>query len=331
MDLKPFFHHTPIRWGIIGCGAVTEVKSGPAYQLTEGFQVAMVMRRDKEMAKDYAERHGIVSYTNDALELIQNPAIDAVYVATPPDSHKFYGLLVANAGKPCCIEKPMAPNFKESLELYNAFQEKNLPLFIAHYRRSLPRFNQVKQWLDEGVIGNIRHVRWYLGKPPNKIDLSGAYNWRTDKKIALGGYFDDLASHGLDLFSYFFGKVKEAKGISINQLGLYDAHDAISASWIYGNGITGEGSWNFGVGVREDWVEIYGSKGKIKFSVFEEQPLQLENGQGLQELKIAHPKHIQQYHVANIKKHLLGIEQHPSLGDSGLHASWVMDKILGVL
>jgi len=134
----------PIRWGIIGCGNVTEVKSGPAYQQTEGFTISAVMRRNLDKAKDYAERHQIGKYYNDADLLINDNDVDAIYIATPPNTHKFYGLKVAKAGKPCCIEKPLTPNYKDSLTIYEAFAAKELPLFVAYYRRCLPRFTKIK-------------------------------------------------------------------------------------------------------------------------------------------------------------------------------------------
>ncbi|MEC8832105.1 MAG: Gfo/Idh/MocA family oxidoreductase, partial [Bacteroidota bacterium] len=166
-----FSEEQPLRWGVIGCGSVAEKKSVPAYKGTSGFQVEMVMRRNAEKAKDYAQRHGIPKWTTNADEVINNPDIDAVYIATPPDTHKFYALQVAEAGKPCCVEKPMAPSYKESLAIYNAFQKINVPLFIAYYRRSLPRFLQIKQWLDDGTIGKLRHIHWQKTKAPNEIDL----------------------------------------------------------------------------------------------------------------------------------------------------------------
>jgi len=319
-----------VRWGIIGCGAVTEVKSGPAYQNTDGFEVVAVMRRNKDKAIDYARRHNISKHYFNADDLIADTDIDAVYIATPPDSHKFYALKVAKAGKLCCIEKPIAPCYADSLEIYNAFEKKGIPLFIAYYRRSLPRFNKVKHWLDEGTIGEVRHIQWHLSKPPNLLDLSGTYNWRTDARIAPGGYFDDLASHGLDLFTYFLGEIEIANGIATNQMGLYSAKDTIVGSWIHKGGVTGDGSWNFGCYQREDKVEILGSAGKIVFSIFNEEPIILLNSQGEKKLEIPNPRHIQEFHVSNIKGHLEGDKKHPSLGCSGLHTSWVMDKILGL-
>ena len=321
----------PIRWGIIGCGAVTEIKSGPAYQKTEGFHLAAVMRRNVEKAKDYADRHGVKDFYTQADDVIENDNIDAIYVATPPDSHKFYALKVAEAGKPCCIEKPLAPCYEDSLAIQRAFQDKGIPLFVAYYRRSLPRFNKIKNILDSGVIGKVRHITWSLTKPANQFDLTRKYNWRTDKKIALGGYFDDLASHGLDLFAYLLGDFDEAKGIGINQQGLYSSLDAISACWSHKSGVTGSGSWVFGCNSRQDYVEIYGSKGNIKFSVFDEKPLIICNAEGEHEVFIKNPENIQLYHVQNIANQLFSGTPHPSNGLSATHTSWVMDKILGII
>ncbi|MDI1306068.1 MAG: Gfo/Idh/MocA family oxidoreductase [bacterium] len=320
-----------IRWGILGCGNVTEVKSGPAYQKTEGFTIEAVMRRDADKAADYAKRHGIDKFYTNGDDLINDPEIDAIYIATPPDTHKYYGLKVAQAGKICCIEKPLAPNYQDSLAIYEAFEEKNIPLFVAYYRRTLPRFEQIKTWLDANSIGAIRHIRWHLSKPATAQDLSGEYNWRTDSEIATGGYFDDLASHGLDLFIHLLGNIKEVSGISLNQQGLYSAKDAATACWVHESGITGTGSWNFGCYEREDKVEIFGSKGKITFSVFENEPLVLSSEQGKNEVSIEHPENIQLFHAKQMREHLLGNSKHPSTGLTGAHTSWVMDKIIGNL
>lgn len=320
-----------VRWGILGCGNVTEVKSGPAYQKTAGFEVVAVMRRDAYKAADYAKRHGIDKFYTNGDDLINDPEIDAIYIATPPDTHKYYGLKVAQAGKICCIEKPLAPNYQESLIIYKAFEEKNIPLFVAYYRRTLPRFEQIKTWLNANSIGDIRHIRWHLSKPATTQDLSGEYNWRTNSEIATGGYFDDLASHGLDLFVYLLGNIKAVSGISLNQQGLYSAKDAATACWVHESGITGTGSWNFGCYEREDKVEIFGSRGKISFSVFENDPLVLSNDLGKTELFIEHPDNIQLYHAKQMREHLLGNSEHPSTGLTGAHTSWVMDKIIGNL
>ncbi|PKG81460.1 oxidoreductase [Colwellia sp. 75C3] len=319
-----------IRWGIIGCGAVTEVKSGPAYQKTAGFELTAVMRRDLKLARSYAQRHNVAKFSDNAADIINDTNIDAIYIATPPDSHKHYALMVAEAGKPCCIEKPLASSYQESLAIEQAFKKANVPLFVAYYRRSLPRFNKVKNLLESKAIGQVRHISWQLSKPANTIDLSGQYNWRTDKSIAAGGYFDDLASHGLDLFSFLLGDFQQVSGIATNQQGLYSAFDAVTACWQHESGVTGIGSWNFGGAARQDSVTIVGSEGELNFSVFDEVPIVLTQGNSREIFTIENPKNIQLYHVGNIYQQLINGQQHPSNGSSALHTSWVMDKILAV-
>lgn len=202
---------------------------------------------------------------------------------------------------------------------------------MAYYRRSLPRFEKIKEWINNKAIGDIRHIEWHLTKAPNKLDLSGKYNWRTDKKVAIGGYFDDLASHGLNLFTHLLGNIETATGYSANQQNLYSAKDAISACWRHKNGITGNGSWNFGCRKNEDRVTIFGSKGEIEFSIFDESPIIITTDAGHQKLMIEHPKHVQLFHVKQMQNDLLGISEHSSKGESAVHTSWVMDKIMATI
>ncbi len=318
---------TLIRWGMIGCGAVTEHKSAPAYQEVDGFALHGVFSRTRAKAEDYAARHGVPHIFDSAGALINAPDIDAVYIATPPDSHEVYALDVARAGKPCCIEKPMASDYAAAVRMRDAFTDRGLPLFIAYYRRSLPRFQQVKSWLDDGAIGTVRHAHWTLTKPAGPAD-SSATNWRVSAAVAPGGYFDDLASHGLDLFCWLFGAVEDVAGFAVNQQGLYSAADAVTGCWLHKGGITGSGNWNFGAAERRDCVEITGSNGRILFSVFDDEPLRLLSGHENIAIAVANPATIQHFHVKAMRDHLTGRSDHPSTGDSGVHTAWVMDRIL---
>lgn len=317
-----------IRWGIIGCGDVCEVKSGPAFNKVEGSKLVAVMRRDAEKAKSYAQRHGVAQYYSDAEALIADPNVDAVYIATPPSSHKEYALKVAAAGKICCVEKPMALNYQECEEMNAAFVEKNLPLFVAYYRRALPRFEQIKTWLDEGKIGKPFHIEWVLRKQPSKEDQNRSANWRTQPEIAGAGYFADLASHGLDFFAYILGDIAEANGVCSNQAGYYAAEDSVSASWKFANGVTGSGCWHFVANDHLDQVTIFGEKGNIVFALFDEAPVRLIVDGNTLALDIKHPEHVQFHHVEKMIGHLSGQLTHPSLGESAAKANWVMDRIL---
>lgn len=321
----------PIRWGVIGCGSVCEKKSAPAYQQVPGFRLEGVSARSPGKALDFAKRHHVSRHYTSAQDLIDDPNIDAVYIATPPDSHFDLALKVAQANKICCIEKPMALNFHQSQQIDNTFKSLNLALFVAYYRRSLPGFVKIKAALDSHQIGIIRHISWQYNRPPSSQDLAQTPNWRTDKNIAPGGYFEDLASHGLDVMTFFLGSVVDAQGICTNQQALYSAHDAIVANLLFENGATGCASWNFASHLYQDRMQILGDKGSIELSVFGEQPAIIYTQQGSHSIYMPKPDPIQGPFVQAMADHLQGINQHPSQGQSAVHTSWIMDKILGVL
>jgi predicted dehydrogenase len=313
---------------MVGCGAVTQKKSAPAYAKAAGSRLVAVASRRASSSQDYAMRHGIEHVFADPEELIRSPDVDAVYIATPPSSHLALALRVAEAGKPCCVEKPLAMSHGEAVRIVRAFEAARQPLFVAYYRRSLPRFGQVMNWLARGAIGQVRHVHWSLARTPTAADLSGELGWRTDPEQAPGGYFEDLACHGLNLFDFLLGPIDQAGGVHRNQQGLYEVPDAVAGTWSHAGGATGSGFWNFAAFERSDEVQIIGSGGRIGFSVFEEAPLVLETNSTTETIEIGNPDPIQLHHVENMILHLSGAALHPSLGDSAARTEWVADQIL---
>jgi predicted dehydrogenase len=313
---------------MVGCGSVTERKSAPAYAQVEGARLVAVASRRHKAAEAYAARRGIGLVFHDPDELIRSAEVDAVYIATPPSSHFALAMRVAEAGKPCCVEKPLAMDHRQATALVEAFRAAGQSLFVAYYRRSLPRFERVRSWIAAGAIGEVRHVHWTLTRIPNAADVAGELGWRTDPKEAPGGYFEDLACHGLDLFDFLLGPIVGAAGVSGNQQGYYEVPDAVSASWAHEGGATGSGVWNFGAFKRADEVRIIGSRGEIGFAVFDEAPLVLETNSGTQTVEFINPDPIQLHHVENMIRHLAGEGLHPSTGESAARTDWVMDRIL---
>lgn len=318
-----------VRWGIIGCGNVTEVKSGPAFQKARNSELIAVMRRNGKLAEDYARRHGVPKWYDTAGALIRDKEIDAVYVATPPSSHKEYTLSAARAGKAVYVEKPMALTYVECQEMIKVCEQEGVPLFTAFYRRALPRFLKVKAIVDEGLIGDIRGVTVRLYQPPTDEDRRRVPNWRVDPLIAGGGYFVDLGSHMIDLLQYILGPIESVAGSSSNQQHLYAAEDTVSATFTFERGIHGAGLWNFGAGENLELTEIIGSLGKITYSNFKEVPVVLERNGHAEEFEIPHPQHVQQPLIQSVVDELLGSGKSPSSGCSGAMTNWVMDNILG--
>lgn len=326
-------HLSEIRWGIIGVGDVCEVKSGPAFQKAAHSKLVAVMRRNAEKAKGFALRHGVPKWYADADQLIQDPEVNAIYIATPPDTHAYYTLRAAAAGKPVYVEKPMARNFEECQAMIDACAVANVPLLVAYYRRALPNFLKIKSLIDQQVIGDIRSVDIKLIKPlqPDLIGASRqADNWRVQPEKAGGGYFYDLASHQLDFLDYLFGPIVAAHGFANNQAGVYAAEDIVTGVFRFENGILGQGLWCFNSADGSDleMTTILGSKGQIRFAYFGDPRVFLEmDGAPQKVFTFDMPQHIQQPLIQLVVDDLLGKGTCPSTGLSGARTNWVMGKV----
>jgi predicted dehydrogenase len=316
-----------VRWGIIGCGDVTEVKSGPGFQQAQGSQLVAVMRRNAALAQDYARRHGVPKWYDDAEALIHDPKVDAVYIATPPDSHAAYTIAVAQAGKPVYVEKPMALNTTECQAMVAACQKAGVPLFVAYYRRALPRFLKAKELVTSGVIGEVRFVEILLAQPlqtypPDQLP------WRLRPEIAGGGLFVDLASHTLDFLDFVLVPVNRVSGFARNQAGAYLAEDIVSAAFAFENGVQAVGTWCFSSFETVDRITFVGSGGKVTLSTFGYEPVLLETLSGSQSFDLPNPPHVQGPLIQQVVDQLLGVGSCASTGESALRTTWVMDQIL---
>ena len=318
---------TTVRWGMIGCGAVTEVKSGPGFQKARGSALVAVMRRDAAKAEDYARRHGVPRWYSDAAALIGDPEVDAVYVATPPSTHRHYTLLAAAAGKPVYVEKPMALDHGECRSMLDACATAGVALFTAYYRRALPRFARIKALIDAGAIGAVRvvNVSMYRGFVPP----AGPLPWRIDPAVSGGGLFVDLASHQLDLLDYFLGPITDVAGIAANQAGLYEAEDVVAATLAWASGTRGTGLWSFGASGDVDRTEIVGTRGRILYATFSDAPVILDTDAGIEAIELPFPTHVQQPLIQTIVDELLtGQPSCPSTGESAARTTRVIDTLL---
>ncbi len=320
-----------ISWGIIGCGNVTEVKSGPAFNKVPGSSLVAVMRRDAEKAADYARRHGVPTWYAHADELIQDPEVNAIYIATPPESHEKYTLDALRAGKPVYVEKPMSKDLASCLRMRDAAASTGVKLTVAHYRRAVPMFIRIRELIDAQVVGDIRTVRLSMHQPDQSSLIAGSEtNWRVDPAVGgLGGLFYDLAPHQLDLMVHFFGAIAGSVGMSTNQAGLYGARDIVTGMVHFKNNILFSGTWCFTVApeLKEDLCEIIGSKGKISFSMFGNRVL-IQKGAETEELVFVHPEHIQQPMIEKVVAYFSGSGPNPCSAEDAIESMQLMEKFV---
>ncbi|GAB4024371.1 Gfo/Idh/MocA family protein [Spirosoma koreense] len=322
-----------LNWGIIGCGDVCEIKSGPAFSKIPHSSLVAVMRRDAEKAADYARRHNVLTWYDDADALINDPDVNAIYIATPPGSHTDYAIRAMRAGKPVYVEKPMARNAAECEAMNQVSRETGVPLFVAFYRRALPYFLKIKELINQGAIGDVRYVRVQLNWQPYAEEVSETPKpgWRVSPEISGGGHFHDLASHQFDFLEFALGPIKTARGIARNQAGLYEADDIVVGLFEFESGVLGTGSWCYTVNKEQriDETQLIGSRGKISFSFFENYHITLETAAGREEIVVPFPEHVQQPLIESIVAELRGEGKCPSTGETGARSSWILDRLTG--
>jgi predicted dehydrogenase len=309
-----------VNWGIIGCGDVCEVKSGPAFNKVPDSKLVAVMRRDEEKAADYARRHGVPKYYSDATKLINDPEVNAIYIATPPSSHASYMEEALKAGKPVYVEKPVTTSAAMCRKMIDTKEQLKGDVSVAHYRRHVPLFRKVKELIQQGTIGRVTLMTLATQQPKaSKIITQTHDNWRVQPDISGGGLFHDLSPHQLDIAYWLFGKPTRVRGNSLNQTQLYAAPDLATIGAEFANNVVLHGHWAFNVGepATRDVCEITGSEGFIRFSFFRKSTIEIINASGSTVLEMDYPEHIQQPMIDAVVKFFRGKSENPcSLEDA---------------
>lgn len=315
-----------IRWGILGCGKVVEEKSGPAFNRVANSSLYAVMRRNLELAKHSANKLGAVKWYDDVNMLINDRMIDAIYISTPPGVHYEQALACSCAKKPTYIEKPFARNYNESLEIVNAFERSKTPLFVAHYRRALPRFKELKKVIDSGEIGKVCEVDFKLMRKyiPSEISQSWLYN----PEISGGGKFFDIAPHTIDLMVFLFGDFEDVHGFASNNNKDYLVEDIVVMSFKTKSGVLGTANFNSLSNEKSDQMAIYGTDGYVVLNVHGDAPIKVNGINGTRYIDIKNPVNIEEPMIQAVVDDLLGTAKCPCTGRDALITTAIIDSVL---
>jgi len=316
-----------IKWGMIGAGDVAEVKSGPAFQKSADSELRAVMRRNASRAEDFAHRHGVPEWYDDADRIIKHPEINAVYIATPPSSHEEYAIRALRAGKHVYLEKPMATSLNACQRIVDEVNKSDQKLVLAHYRRALPAFLKVKKLLDQQAIGDVRFVYIRILQPAqSKLIAQTDINWRVQPEISGGGLFHDIAPHQLDLMYLYFGQPTSMSGQAYNQAGMYQAEDIVAASMTFDKNIVFQGLWCFTVNENQasEYCEIIGKKGSIRFSFY---GAKVELATNTQEtFTFENPAHIQLTMIERVNQYFMGKGENPCSAEEGMQVMKMLQE-----
>jgi predicted dehydrogenase len=319
-----------INWGIIGCGNVTEVKSGPAFSKVSHSKLMAVMRRDAAKAADYAKRHNVPRWYSNASDLMDDPEINAIYIATPPKQHEEYALAALNRGKFVYIEKPVTTDVLSCSRMIEAVQKTKGKLVVAHYRRAVPMFQYIKRVVEDGRLGKIKSIQLRMFQPHNnELIASAEANWRVIPELSGGGYFYDLAPHQLDFLQFVFGTPIRYHGLAVHQSKYYPAEDVVSGMIEYPHDIIFNGQWHFDMpdSRKEDICLIIGEGGSIEFPFFGN-TVKITTSFKDEIIPFEHPTHIQQPMIEKVVRYFLGEEENPCTVEEAMASLRVMENFV---
>lgn len=328
-----------VRWGMIGCGEVARVKSGPGLIHATNSRLVAVADRNPERAAEFARDHGVARSHADASAILNAGDIDIVYVATMTESHRDLVLAAAAAGKSVLVEKPMAMTLADCAQMTRACDAAGVKLWVAYYRRALPRFLKVRDLVADGAIGEVRMVLTrHFQRIPSPEEMRGPFwGWRLDPARSGGGIFFEAVGHTLDILDFICGPVDSVRAFAANQAGAYPAEDVVAASFRYASGAHGSGAWCFSADCDDEHNEIVGTKGRIVFSTFPPLappagrppvPIRLYRGDALETFAIGDPPYTHQPLIQTIVDEVNGSGQCPSTPASAMRTARVIEESL---
>jgi predicted dehydrogenase len=240
---------------------------------------------------------------------------------------------VCAARKPAYVEKPMARTHAECRRMIAAFAAAGVPLFVAYYRRALPRFVRARDLVAAGELGTITGVS-YRQSGPYHLDAAagvregGPLPWRLQAEQAGGGLFLDLGCHTLDILDFICGPLEDARGGAANLATPIAVEDTVALSFRTRDGALGTAQWWFAAAERSDEIIISGERAELRLSTFGNEPVELRRGEHVDRFDLPNPPHIQQPLIQTIVDELRGIGTCPSTGESAARTSAIIDTVL---
>jgi 1,5-anhydro-D-fructose reductase (1,5-anhydro-D-mannitol-forming) len=245
-------------WGVVSTGRAADVLVGPAINTAEGSKITAVFSRDKGRADEYAARHDVAKAYTSYEEMLADPAVDVVYIASPNSMHYEQVMAAAKAGKHVYCDKPLAMNAEEARRAVEACRDAGVKLGVNFQTRHYAANREAKRLIDEGAVGEIR-----LMEIASCSGVNPLRGWRTDPGLAGMGALNNITVHPLDLACYFANS-EVTEVVALTNVGRSDELETLpivllrfeSGAMAYING-------NQAVPNPRADMEVYGSEGRI--------------------------------------------------------------------
>jgi predicted dehydrogenase len=248
-----------LNWIVIGIGDITTRRVIPAIQAEPRSRLYGLVTRDLGKAAPYHARSW-----NTLEEALADPAVHAVYVATPVFLHAPQTIQALRAGRHVLCEKPMAMNEAEARSMVEIAEQCGRTLGVAYYRRMYPKVRRAKQLLDAGVIGQpvlaeLTSHGWFDENETHR-------RWLLDPAQAGGGPLFDIASHRIDVLNFLFGQPIRATGHLSNAVHHYAVEDNATVMIDYAGEVRGIVDVRWHSKLKRDECRIRGTEGEMELS-----------------------------------------------------------------
>jgi predicted dehydrogenase len=275
-----------LRWGLVGTGDIAEKRVAPALAQASGSELLAVSRRQADRAEEFARRFGAPRWHARWEDLVHDPDVDAVYVATPVSLHAPIAVAAAEAGKHVLCEKPMALSVAECDRMIAAADAAGVKLGIAYYRHLYPIVLRMKALLADGVIGApvVAQVNAFERFDP-PADHPRA--WFLDPEVAGGGPMFDFGCHRLEVLLNLLGPVAGVEGVLTRAAFTRRVEDTGAAVLRFSTGCLGTVTVTHAAVESQDTLHLFGTEGSIHVPKLNGAELRIVRGAG--EVVESHP------------------------------------------
>jgi 1,5-anhydro-D-fructose reductase (1,5-anhydro-D-mannitol-forming) len=308
-----------LNWIVVGIGDISTRRVIPAIQSEPRSRLYGLVTRDPAKAAPYNVR--VWTSLDEALA---DPAVHAVYVATPVFLHAPQTIQSLRAGKHVLCEKPMAMNEAEARAMVEAAEKSGRVLGVAYYRRHYPKVQRAKQLLEAGMIGKpviaeLTCHAWFDGKEYDGSDRQRY--WLADPTKAGGGPLFDIASHRIDALNFLFGQPVRVSGHLSNAVHHYSVEDNATVMIEYPASVRGIVDVRWHSHIQRDECRIRGTDGEMELTPLNGPDLIYPGG------RESLPVHAN-VHLPLIENLVDAIESQSPLLSSGASAFWT-DWVIG--
>jgi predicted dehydrogenase len=318
-----------VRWGLIGCGDIAAKRVAEALRRSAGSALVAVARARRELAADFAERHGARRWHGDWKALLRDDEIDAVYIATPVHLHAEQAVAAARAGKHVLCEKPMALDVAGGERMLAEARARGLRLGVAYYRHHYPVVARLRQLLASGELGQpvLAQVQAFEAFD---VPRDHPRAWFLRRAEAGGGPMADFGCHRIEVLLDLLGPVAEAQGFPDNvRFRERDVEDTFVARMRFRSGAVALLGVTHAVHERRDTLEIFGTRGSAHVGVLNQGDLRVLTASGVREER--HPPH-PNLHQPLVEDFVAAVREgrEPAVtGEVGLEVTRVLARLYG--